>query len=174
MRDEVAAWTTTTIEVVPGASHFFVGRTDRLVAATERFLGALVVLMNALGDGQHRRRGDRAVAFEEEEPSAVRAPGAIPPGPSACHGVPTAASATNRSGGPRAKVGAGVAGAGTSGSGPARTASTVAATPSSTVPAIPTHRRRAVLVSRPGRGGGAACCRSAPPPRISGPDTARA
>lgn len=40
---EIAAWVNTTAEVVAGASHFFVGRTDRVVAATERFLGALVV-----------------------------------------------------------------------------------------------------------------------------------
>jgi len=31
VRDEVAAWTATHTEVVPGASHFFVGRTDRVV-----------------------------------------------------------------------------------------------------------------------------------------------
>jgi alpha/beta superfamily hydrolase len=31
VRDEVAAWTSTQTEVVPGASHFFIGRTDRLV-----------------------------------------------------------------------------------------------------------------------------------------------
>lgn len=31
VRDEVATWTATHTEVVPGASHFFVGRTDRLV-----------------------------------------------------------------------------------------------------------------------------------------------
>jgi alpha/beta superfamily hydrolase len=28
--------------VVPGASHFFVGRTDRVVAATAKFLAGLV------------------------------------------------------------------------------------------------------------------------------------
>jgi len=31
VRDEVSAWTATHTEVVPGASHFFVGRTDRVV-----------------------------------------------------------------------------------------------------------------------------------------------
>jgi uncharacterized protein len=30
--DDVAGWSGTTVEIVPGASHFFVGRTDRLVA----------------------------------------------------------------------------------------------------------------------------------------------
>jgi uncharacterized protein len=38
---EVATWVNTTTEVVAGASHFFVGRTDRVVAATAAFLGAL-------------------------------------------------------------------------------------------------------------------------------------
>jgi alpha/beta superfamily hydrolase len=38
---EVAAWTRTTTEVVAGASHFFVGRTDRVVEATAGFLDAL-------------------------------------------------------------------------------------------------------------------------------------
>ncbi len=38
---DVADWTNTTAEVVPGASHFFVGRTDRVVAATDAFLGRL-------------------------------------------------------------------------------------------------------------------------------------
>jgi len=31
---EVAAWTATTVAVVPGASHFFVGRTDRVLRET--------------------------------------------------------------------------------------------------------------------------------------------
>jgi len=39
---EVADWVATTAEVVPGASHFFVGRTDRVVTATATFLAALV------------------------------------------------------------------------------------------------------------------------------------
>jgi uncharacterized protein len=39
---EARAWTNTSIEVVPGASHFFVGRTDRVVAATAKFLAGLV------------------------------------------------------------------------------------------------------------------------------------
>jgi uncharacterized protein len=38
---EVASWTNTTTEIVPGASHFFVGRTDRVVAATVTFLASL-------------------------------------------------------------------------------------------------------------------------------------
>jgi uncharacterized protein len=38
---EVASWVNTTTEVVAGASHFFVGRTDRVVTATAAFLGAL-------------------------------------------------------------------------------------------------------------------------------------
>ena len=35
----VADWQATTLEVVPGARHFFVGRTDRVVAAADRLLG---------------------------------------------------------------------------------------------------------------------------------------
>jgi alpha/beta superfamily hydrolase len=38
---EVATWTRTSTEVVPGASHFFIGRTDRVVDATAGFLDAL-------------------------------------------------------------------------------------------------------------------------------------
>jgi alpha/beta superfamily hydrolase len=38
---DVAAWTATTTEVVPGASHFFIGRTDRVVAATVQFVASL-------------------------------------------------------------------------------------------------------------------------------------
>jgi alpha/beta superfamily hydrolase len=39
---EVASgWAATEVEVVPGASHFFVGRTDRLVASATDFLGRL-------------------------------------------------------------------------------------------------------------------------------------
>jgi alpha/beta superfamily hydrolase len=38
---EVAAWRNTTTEVVPGASHFFVGRTDRVISATADFLRSL-------------------------------------------------------------------------------------------------------------------------------------
>jgi alpha/beta superfamily hydrolase len=34
---DVAAWTNTRVEVIAGASHFFVGRTDRVVAATMQF-----------------------------------------------------------------------------------------------------------------------------------------
>jgi len=32
------AWTATTVEIVPGASHFFVGSTDHLVAAAQAFV----------------------------------------------------------------------------------------------------------------------------------------
>lgn len=35
---EVAAWVNTTIEVIPGASHFFVGATDKLVAVARGYL----------------------------------------------------------------------------------------------------------------------------------------
>ncbi len=35
---EVASWVSTTTEIVAGASHFFVGRTDQVVAATVTFL----------------------------------------------------------------------------------------------------------------------------------------
>jgi uncharacterized protein len=42
VQQAVASWRNTTIDVVAGASHFFVGRTDRVVAATAEFLGALV------------------------------------------------------------------------------------------------------------------------------------
>jgi alpha/beta superfamily hydrolase len=38
---EVAAWTNTTHEVITGASHFFVGRTDRVVDATDRFVSSI-------------------------------------------------------------------------------------------------------------------------------------
>ncbi len=34
----VAGWTDTSVTVVPGASHFFVGRTDRLVALAVEFV----------------------------------------------------------------------------------------------------------------------------------------
>ena len=36
-----AAWTETEVHVVPGASHFFIGRTDQVVALTAAFLGRL-------------------------------------------------------------------------------------------------------------------------------------
>jgi alpha/beta superfamily hydrolase len=36
------AWNATDIEVIPGASHFFVGRTDRVVDAARAFVGRLV------------------------------------------------------------------------------------------------------------------------------------
>jgi uncharacterized protein len=35
---EVASWTNTTVEVIPGASHFFVGATDKLVALALDFV----------------------------------------------------------------------------------------------------------------------------------------
>ena len=38
---DVAEWTNTRVEIVPGASHFFVGRSDRVVDATTAFLHAL-------------------------------------------------------------------------------------------------------------------------------------
>jgi alpha/beta superfamily hydrolase len=34
VEEEVATWTATTVAVVPGASHFFVGRTDRVLRET--------------------------------------------------------------------------------------------------------------------------------------------
>jgi alpha/beta superfamily hydrolase len=34
VEEEVASWTATTVAVVPGASHFFVGRTDRVLRET--------------------------------------------------------------------------------------------------------------------------------------------
>jgi alpha/beta superfamily hydrolase len=36
-----SAWTATEVHVIPGASHFFVGRTDRVVARTTEFLDRL-------------------------------------------------------------------------------------------------------------------------------------
>ena len=39
--EATADWAATTVEVVPGASHFFVGRTDRLVAAARAFVDRL-------------------------------------------------------------------------------------------------------------------------------------
>jgi alpha/beta superfamily hydrolase len=36
--EAVAPWTATQVEIIPGASHFFVGRTDRLVAAATTFV----------------------------------------------------------------------------------------------------------------------------------------
>ncbi len=35
VEEEVAAWTATTVAVVPGASHFFVGRTDHMLRETQ-------------------------------------------------------------------------------------------------------------------------------------------
>jgi uncharacterized protein len=42
VQQAVASWRSTTVTVVTGASHFFVGRTDWVIAATAEFLGALV------------------------------------------------------------------------------------------------------------------------------------
>jgi alpha/beta superfamily hydrolase len=42
IRADVAGWTNTTIEVVRGASHFFVGATDRLVTLTVDYVGRVV------------------------------------------------------------------------------------------------------------------------------------
>jgi len=36
--DQTSGWSTTTVEIVPGASHFFVGRTDHLVATARSFV----------------------------------------------------------------------------------------------------------------------------------------
>jgi uncharacterized protein len=41
VRDEVASWPATTLAIVPGASHFFVGRTDRVVTETRAGLEAI-------------------------------------------------------------------------------------------------------------------------------------
>jgi len=41
VEEAVAGWTATTVAVVPGASHFFVGRTDRVVAETLAGLAGL-------------------------------------------------------------------------------------------------------------------------------------
>jgi alpha/beta superfamily hydrolase len=38
-RDVTAGWTATVVEVVPGADHFLVGRTDRVVELARSFLG---------------------------------------------------------------------------------------------------------------------------------------
>ena len=38
---EVAGWTNTQVEVIAGASHFFVGRTDQVVTAVGDFLGVV-------------------------------------------------------------------------------------------------------------------------------------
>ncbi len=38
---EVASWTNTTVEIVPGASHFFIGRTDQLVGLARDFITEL-------------------------------------------------------------------------------------------------------------------------------------
>ena len=44
VRGAIAHWTATTVDVVPGADHFFVGRTDRVVAAARDFVARLVDL----------------------------------------------------------------------------------------------------------------------------------
>ena len=40
--EETAGWSTTEIEVIAGASHFFVGRTDRVVDATRAFVERVI------------------------------------------------------------------------------------------------------------------------------------
>lgn len=40
--EAVASWTATTTEVVPGASHFFVGRTDRLVEIARDYVDTVI------------------------------------------------------------------------------------------------------------------------------------
>jgi alpha/beta superfamily hydrolase len=42
VRSATAEWNATTIEVVGGADHFFLGRTDRVVSAARDFIGRLV------------------------------------------------------------------------------------------------------------------------------------
>jgi hypothetical protein len=39
--EAVASWDATTVEIVPGASHFFIGRTDRLVTIATAFVDEL-------------------------------------------------------------------------------------------------------------------------------------
>lgn len=40
--EDVSSWPATEVVVVPGADHFFVGRTDHVIEATERFVDGLV------------------------------------------------------------------------------------------------------------------------------------
>jgi alpha/beta superfamily hydrolase len=40
--EETATWNATSVEVIAGASHFFIGRTDRVVAAALTFVDELV------------------------------------------------------------------------------------------------------------------------------------
>ena len=42
VRDEIAGWINTTVAVIPGASHFFVGRTDRVVTEARAALESVV------------------------------------------------------------------------------------------------------------------------------------
>jgi alpha/beta superfamily hydrolase len=42
VQEEVASWTATSVAVVPGASHFFVGRTDRVLRETRSGLDRLL------------------------------------------------------------------------------------------------------------------------------------
>ena len=42
VREEVASWTATSVAVVPGASHFFVGRTDRVLRETRSGLDRMI------------------------------------------------------------------------------------------------------------------------------------
>jgi alpha/beta superfamily hydrolase len=41
VEEQVASWQSTEVEVIPGASHFFIGRTDRVVAAALAFVEEL-------------------------------------------------------------------------------------------------------------------------------------
>jgi uncharacterized protein len=41
VQDEVSGWTHATTEIVAGASHFFVGRTDQVITASDGFLASL-------------------------------------------------------------------------------------------------------------------------------------
>ncbi len=45
--EATAGWAATTVEVVPGASHFFVGRTDRLVATARAVVDRVTATGNA-------------------------------------------------------------------------------------------------------------------------------
>ena len=76
---EVAAWVNTTVEVVAGASHFFVGRTDRVVERDRSIPRCPGCVSERARRSASTPRPIEAVALEEEG-LAVRAPGAMPPG----------------------------------------------------------------------------------------------
>jgi alpha/beta superfamily hydrolase len=42
IEEEVAEWSATRVEIVAGASHFFIGRTDRVVELAAGFVDGLV------------------------------------------------------------------------------------------------------------------------------------